>query len=130
MEKIAGKFEVIENNELIPRNAEANQLARLMQVELRHAFLPTIITYDRVKCHWCQQPYPLYVTRRKRCFAYSDIVDYMMKNGKLILFTDKLIMKLIWRGTFWRSVSGYRTAIIHFQFHSHYTINYNVILQN
>ncbi|VDK81914.1 unnamed protein product [Litomosoides sigmodontis] len=111
LEKVADKFEVIESNDLIPRNAEANQLARIMQAELRHAFLPTIISYGRVKCHWCQQPYPLYVTRRKRCFAYPDIVDYMMKNGKLILFTDKLIMKLIWRGTFWRSVSAMKRSI-------------------
>ncbi|CAG9540824.1 unnamed protein product [Cercopithifilaria johnstoni] len=111
LEEIDGKFEVIENNDLIPRNAEANQLARMMQVELHDAFLPTVISYDRTKCHWCEQPYPLFVTRRKRCFVYSDIVDYMMKNGKLVLFIDKLIMKLIWRGIFWRSVSAMRRAI-------------------
>ncbi|VBB33798.1 unnamed protein product [Acanthocheilonema viteae] len=112
LEKVGGTFEVFEINQLIPRNAEANQLAHKMQVELQRAFLPTIISYNhRMKCRWCEQPYPLYVTRRKRCFSYSDILNYMMKNGKLILFTDKLIMRLIWRGTFWRSISAMRRAI-------------------
>ncbi|VIO95823.1 Serine/threonine protein phosphatase PP2A-1 catalytic subunit, putative [Brugia malayi] len=111
LEKKANKFEIIEKNELIPRNAEANQLAHKMQIELQHSFFPTVITYDRRRCHWCERPYPLYVTRRKRCFAYGDILDYMMKNGKLVLFTDKLIMKLSWRGTFWRSISAMKRAI-------------------
>lgn len=103
---MADTFEVIEVSQLIPRNAEANQLAHEMEVELQYSFLPTVISYNREDCRWCEQPYPLYVTRRKRCFVYADIVDYMMKNGKLILFADKLIMKLYWRGIFYRSVSG------------------------
>ncbi|EFO19643.1 hypothetical protein LOAG_08847 [Loa loa] len=114
LEKVAGKFEVVENSELIPRSAEANLLAHEMQLELQHSFLPTIISYCRMRCHWCEQPYPLYVTRRKRCIVYGDILDYMMKNGKLVLFADKLIMRLYWRGIFWRSISAMKRAIVLF----------------
>lgn len=106
LEKVAGKFKVIENSELIPRNAQANWLTREMLVALEDSFLPTTISYSHVKCRWCELPYPLYVTRRKRCFIHSDILRYMMKNGKLVLLTDKLIMKLYWRGIFWKSISG------------------------
>ncbi|KAM3721731.1 Serine/threonine-protein phosphatase PP1-delta [Dirofilaria immitis] len=102
---------IIESSELIRRNANAEQLARKAQMEMQYSFFYTVISYDLIACRYCEQPYPLYVTRRKRCFVYADIMDYMIKNGKFILFADKLCGKLYWRGTFWRSTSAMERAI-------------------
>ncbi|MCP9264108.1 Serine/threonine-protein phosphatase [Dirofilaria immitis] len=107
LEKVANTFAVIESSELIRRNANAEQLARKAQMEMQYSFFYTVISYDLIACRYCEQPYPLYVTRRKRCFVYADIMDYMIKNGKFMLFADKLCGKLYWRGTFWRSTSAY-----------------------
>ncbi|OZC04999.1 Ser/Thr phosphatase family protein [Onchocerca flexuosa] len=111
LEKMADTFVVVENNELIQRNGNAGQLARQAQMEMQHSFLETVISYNHKTCHWCEQPYPLYVTRRKRCFMYNDILDYMMKNGQFVLFAANLCGKLSWRGTFWRGTSAMKRAI-------------------
>uniref|UniRef100_A0A0R3RFW7 Serine/threonine-protein phosphatase n=1 Tax=Elaeophora elaphi TaxID=1147741 RepID=A0A0R3RFW7_9BILA len=111
LEKVDDKFEVTESNGLILRNGKPNSLAHEMQAKLRHAFLSTIISYNRSKCQWCQQPFPFYVPRRKRCFMYSDIANYMMKNGKAILLAENLIRELPWRGIYWRNNSAMSRAV-------------------
>uniref|UniRef100_A0A915PR23 Serine/threonine-protein phosphatase n=1 Tax=Setaria digitata TaxID=48799 RepID=A0A915PR23_9BILA len=76
-----------------------NELAERTQIILQQFFLSTIISYNRLTCRWCKQPYPLYVTRRKRCFIYADIFDYMIRNGRSVMYNDETYMKLYWTGS-------------------------------
>ncbi|VDN05937.1 unnamed protein product [Thelazia callipaeda] len=82
------KFKEEERCRLVKRDEQVSDLIPKVHEALENAFLDTIISYNVNQCYWCQQPYPLFVTRRKRYFTYLDIWQYMWYKGRIVLEHD------------------------------------------